>query len=263
MEIEIRSVKSDDEYLELEQLERDIWGMDEVEVIPRDLMRTAQKNGGLVLGAYAETRLVGFVFGFAGLQDDGRIKHCSHMAGVLPGLQDQNIGYRLKLAQRELLMERGIDLITWTYDPLESRNGRFNLHKLGAECNRYVRNAYGAMRDSLNAGLPSDRFEVDWWIGSERVKERIEGLKPMHTVWELQASGGVVIHGADEVTGREAHVLFEIPSDFQKIKAEDSGKALEWRLRSREVFEMAFKLGYSAVDLLVEGGRSFYLMEKL
>ncbi len=263
MEIAIRPVRSDDEYIELEQLERDVWGMDEVEVIPRDLMRTAQKNGGLVLGAYAGLRLVGFVFGFVGLQDDGRIKHCSHMAGVIPGLQDQNIGYRLKLAQREFVMGRGIDLMTWTYDPLESRNARFNLNKLGAECHRYLRNAYGEMRDSLNAGLPSDRFEVDWWIESARVKELVGGQRAVRTASELQAKGGAVIRNADEFTGQEGYVLFEIPANFQQMKAEDRAQALEWRLRSRDVFEKAFELGYSAVDLLVEGGRGYYLIEKL
>ena len=100
------------------------------------------------------------------------------MAGVHPAYRNRGLGYSLKLAQREHVLAQGIDLITWTFDPLETRNATLNFHKLGAVCNTYLPNLYGDMRDGLNAGLPSDRFQVDWWIASERVAQRLAGQPP-------------------------------------------------------------------------------------
>src|SRR6185436_11873728 len=89
-----------------------------------------------------------------------RLKHCSHQLGVLPAYRDQDIGYRLKLAQRDWVNLQGVRLITWTYDPLESRNARLNIARLGAVCRTYRREPYGVMEDTLNAGVPADRFQV-------------------------------------------------------------------------------------------------------
>jgi predicted GNAT superfamily acetyltransferase len=177
MKIEIRPIVTASDYLALEELQREIWGAQELEIIPYHLLLTVQKNGGILLGAFTIVEgiehLVGFVFGFAGITSNGRVKHCSHVAGVTPKYQDQNIGHRLKLAQRQHALAQGIDLITWTFDPLESRNARFNFHKLGAICNRYFRHLYGEMRDDLNAGLPSDRFEVVLEIRTKRVEAHL------------------------------------------------------------------------------------------
>ena len=173
MSITIRPIETHAEYHALEQLQRDVWTLPDVEVVPLHVLLTAAKNGGLLLGAFDGERLVGFVFGFPGLTPEGRLKHCSHMAGVHPDYRDRGLGYSLKLAQREHVLAQGIDLITWTFDPLETRNASLNFHKLGAVCNTYIPNLYGEMRDGLNAGLPSDRFQVDWWIASERVAQRL------------------------------------------------------------------------------------------
>ena len=178
--ITIRPVQSHAAYRAVEQIQKDVWGLDEVEIVPNHVLLTAQKNGGLVLGAFApspaggDEQLVGFVFGFIGLTPTGRIKHCSHMAGVLPAFQNRNVGYELKLAQREHVLARSIDLVTWTFDPLESRNARLNFHKLGAACATYLQDLYGPMRDRLNAGLPSDRFQVDWHVASRHVSRRLD-----------------------------------------------------------------------------------------
>ena len=173
--MEIRPVTDHAEYRAVESLQADVWNLPDVEVVPLHMLVTAARNGGLLLGAFDGDRLAGFVFGFPGLTADGRLKHCSHMAGVHPDYRDQNLGYRLKLAQRAAVLSQGIDLITWTFDPLEARNAWLNFHKLGAICNTYLRNVYGEMRDGLNAGLPSDRLQVDWWIRSERVERRLRG----------------------------------------------------------------------------------------
>ena len=177
----IRPLSTHGEIRAVEQLQREVWDLPDVEVVPLHVLITAAKNGGLLLGAFDDERLVGFVFGFPGLTSDGKLKHCSHMAGVHPAYRDRGLGYSLKLAQRDHVLAQGIDLITWTFDPLETRNATLNFHKLGAVCNTYIPNLYGEMRDGLNAGLPSDRFQVDWWIASERVAQRLAGEPPSNS----------------------------------------------------------------------------------
>src|SRR5262245_61635478 len=193
MAIEIRPVKTEDEYHAVERLQREIWGSQDIEIVAFEILMTAHKNGGVMLGAFdiveGEERMVGFVFGFVGLTASGRVKHCSQIAGALPGYRDRGVGYALKLKQREIVLAQGIDLITWTFDPLESRNARFNLRKLGATCGVYLRNLYGAMRDELNAGLPSDRFQVDWRIASPHVEAKLRVEAGPSSASTLMADG--------------------------------------------------------------------------
>ncbi len=154
------------------------------------------------------------------------------MAGVHPDYRDQRRRLRLKLAQREHVLAQGIDLITWTFDPLETRNASLNFHKLGAVCNTYIRNLYGAMRDGLNAGLPSDRFQVDWWIRSERVVERLrvgDDPPPSNSPLRGGRAGGAsaspfavpIRWDISEARAAGRSVLIEIPANFQAIKAAD------------------------------------------
>ncbi len=294
MTIQIRPIQTHDEYRAVERLQREVWNLDEAEIVPDHLLLTAQKNGGLVLGAFDTSpegeneRLVGFVFGFVGLSPDGRLKHCSHMAGVVSAYRNQNLGYRLKLAQRRHVLSQGIDLITWTFDPLESRNARLNFHKLGATCRTYLRDLYGEMRDALNSGLPSDRFQVDWHIASDHVAGRLRddvvdpsaarapgGSKTDPSLSSLQAQGvsslnpplsGELPRPPDvpefnfDTWGDR--LLVQIPARFQAIRAADMGLARAWRLYTRALFEAAFAGGYTVVDLLFEDGQSYYLLQK-
>ena len=267
----IRPIKTEDEYRAVEMLQREIWGSEEIEIIPHDLMMTVHKNGGVMLGAFdPQTEgepMIGFVFGFIGMQPDGKIKYCSHIAGVTAQYRDRNVGYMLKLAQRDFVMTRGFDLITWTFDPLESRNARFNFHKLGVTCNSYFRNLYGEMRDQLNAGLPSDRFQVDWHIRSDRVENALANTNKNITIHDMVVinpaqSEGLLKPCDHPLPAVGEKFLIQIPDNFQSIKAADRGLALEWRLQTRRLFEDAFDRGYLATDLLIDGGRSFYLMEE-
>ena len=131
-DISIRALKEAAEFHQCEELQRRVWGMEDISVVPLHLLLTIQKNGGLVLGAFDDQgTMVGFVFGFLGMTDQGQVKHCSHMAGVLPGYQGRQIGYRLKLAQRAHVLAQGLALATWTYDPLEGSNASLNIGKLG------------------------------------------------------------------------------------------------------------------------------------
>ncbi len=272
MEITIRPVATLDEYRACEDLQRRVWAMpDDLDVVPLHLLLTAQKNGGLLLGAFAGAEMIGFVFGFPGLTPEGKVKHCSHMMGIAPGHQSKGLGYRLKLAQRAFVLEQGLDLITWTYDPLESRNAYLNIHKLGAVCRTYRRDLYGPMSDGLNAGLPSDRFQVEWWIAEGHVERRLAGEAapwPEETVPALTAHRTAAGLPAPDVRTLDASspaVQVEIPAEYQAIKAADPALAMEWRLTTRQVFEHYFAAGYRVVDFAsrVAAGerRSFYLLQ--
>jgi predicted GNAT superfamily acetyltransferase len=277
MTIEIRPVRTHREYRAVEQLQSRVWRLEDAEIVPDHVLVTAQKNGGVLLGAFeglpqGDQRLVGFVLGFVGLTADHTVKHCSHMLGVAPDVQNQGLGYRLKLAQREAVLKQGIDLVTWTYDPLESRNAYLNFHKLGVTCTTYLRNLYGEMRDELNTGLPSDRFQVDWHITSERVAQRLGGDRQGPSLTALSATGVPTLNHfppgerprppQDVRSIAGDRLLIQIPAKFRVVRATDMALARAWRAHTRALFEAAFAAGYSITDMLFEQGRSCYLLMK-
>src|SRR2546421_1468083 len=162
--VAVRLVRSHDEFAACEAMSRDIWGAAERNVVPRELLLTIQHNGGLVHGAFLpDGRLVGFCFAFLGRRD-GQLRPCSHQLGVVPELRGGGIGIALKEAQRADALQLGLELVSWTFDPLEARNAYINLHRLGCVARLYDRDHYGDMEDELNRGLPSDRFEVEGWL---------------------------------------------------------------------------------------------------
>jgi predicted GNAT superfamily acetyltransferase len=278
--ITIRLLETSEEMSAVEALQREVWPGSETDIVPAHLLITVVHNGGVVLGAFADESMVGFVFGFPGLEftpDGPRPKHCSHMAGVHPDHRDQNIGFALKRAQWQMVRHQGLDHITWTYDPLLSRNAHLNIARLGAVCSTYLRSEYGDMRDGLNAGLPSDRFQVDWWINTKRVERRLGkrarptlklshltkvGVRPLY---ELQAGGAGLPLPPEHIPVVESQLIAaEIPSDFMALKAADFGLARDWRFFSREFFETAFSKGYIVTDFVFDRGgtasRSFYIL---
>jgi chorismate synthase len=273
MEISIRPLSSLDEYKACEELQRRVWAMpDDLEVLPLHLLVAVQRSGGLLLGAFAGVELIGFVFGFPGYTGEGRAKHCSHIMGVDPGYQSAGIGYRLKLAQRDFALAQGVDLVTWTYDPLEGRNAYLNIHKLGAVSRTYVRDYYGPLTDGLSAGLPSDRLQVDWWIASGHMWQRQpRAAAEPHASGVLQVNEtgrtatGLLTPGVLRLDTRAPLVQVEIPADYQSVKGADSDLALAWRQATREIFEFYFARDYSVVDfhsrLVEETRRSYYVLQ--
>ncbi len=272
----IKLIETPEEMTAIEALQREVWPGSETDVVPAHVLITAIHNGGLVLGAFHSGKLVGFVFGFPGLEstpDGPRAKHCSHMMGILPGHRDAGIGFALKRAQWQMVRHQGLDHITWTYDPLLSRNAYLNITKLGAVCNTYRRSEYGDMRDGLNAGLPSDRFQVDWWVNTRRVERRLgkrvrkplklddfskADLQPLYTPHSSMGNWARPPEHFSPLEGRIA--LAEIPSDFNALKQDDFALARDWRFFTREVFETAFTTGYIATDFIFDGGRGFYVL---
>jgi predicted GNAT superfamily acetyltransferase len=260
------------EYHACEALQRRAWPMDDnLEVVPLHLLLSVHNNGGLLLGAFDGGDLVGFVFGYPGLTAEGKPKHCSHMMGVSPEVQSAGIGYRLKLAQRQAVLQQGFDLVTWTFDPLLGRNAYVNLHKLGIVSQTYLPDYYGPLTDGLNAGLPTDRLEVEWWVSSPWVQRRLAGevAAPFPSA-AVQANrtrrtaAGFLEPGPITLDVNAAAVLVEIPVDYQALKAAQATLAMDWRQATRQVFESYFAAVYVAVDFRseqIEGERrSFYVL---
>jgi predicted GNAT superfamily acetyltransferase len=308
---QLKILEDSDDLKAVEDLQRLVWTGSETEIVPMHMLMAAVHNGGLIIGAYeieaaagepparvepgafrlipAGAKLVGFVFGFPGLYftpDGPRPKHCSHMMGVHPDCRDQGIGFALKRAQWQMVRHQELDRITWTFDPLLSRNAHLNIARLGAVCNTYRRDEYGQLRDGLNVGLPSDRFQVDWWVRSERVFHRLsQRARGRLNLAHFQAAGVSVLNPAgmdrddlprpDPISAdrteaflsenyeRQALVLVEIPADFLSLKDASLELGLEWRMHTRSLFEALFEGGYLVTDFVYLPGatpRSYYIL---
>jgi predicted GNAT superfamily acetyltransferase len=246
-EVEIRLVRTHDEFAACEAMSRDIWGAAERNVVPRELLLTMQHNGGLVHGAFLpQGRLIGFCFGFLGMRD-GQLRLCSHQLGVLPEFRGGGIGVALKQAQRYDALRQGYELVTWTFDPLEARNAYINLHRLGCIARLYDRDHYGKMEDELNHGLPSDRLEAEWWLSRAKPGTATDP----QVMLRVGPNGEPVREHVD--LGRRATTLIGVPPDFQEVKRRSLELALRWRMESRAAFEAALAAGLVAVDFRRSG----------
>ena len=173
--IDIRQLKELDEFATVLRLQREIWGFKDIELLPERLFVVADKIGGQLLGAFDEDRMVAFCLCIPGLKPGGKFYLHSHMLGVLQEYRNYGLGRRLKLEQRKWALDREVNLIEWTFDPLQLKNAFFNIERLGAIVRRYVKNQYGMTTSHLHAGLPTDRLVPEWWIRSPRVNAIVDG----------------------------------------------------------------------------------------
>jgi len=235
---EIRVLTTLDEFHKTLDLQKRIWGFDESDVVAPRLFGVYRHVGGSVIGAFVAEEMVGYTLAFAGFKSDHRVYWHSHMAGVVPELQGRGIGRRLKLRQRAEALAAGIDLIEWTFDPLQARNAYFNVERLGVVVHEYIPNLYGVTSSKLHGSLPTDRLVASWHLESARVLARIDG-----TARER------------EVTNRTV----DIPTDANELPTVD-GLALQARLRSE--FQSAFANGLevSGFEVTASGGR--YLLTR-
>ena len=248
-------------------IQDEIWSGDVA--VPPQLMLAIVHNGGFVALGYVDGDELpaGFVFGFLGIYDF-HFRHHSHMLAVRSDHRGSGLALALKEAQRDHCLDQGIEIMAWTMDPLEALNARFNFAKLGTYAREYHRDFYGAMPDKLNAGLPSDRFYVEWPIGMDRTYKRLRGEDHPPALDDAEHEGIRYILRADgtrpalqDPPSGDSHLLVEIPADFQAIKRQDTSLALEWRIAARAAFEGAFGQGYAAVEFLrAQDGRGAYLL---
>ncbi len=210
-------------------LEKEVWQFEDAELVPDGMFIVANHVGGQVIGAFEGDTLVGFVFAVPGVRDGCPYLH-SHMLAVRTSSRDRGVGHALKLAQRQDAIERGFDLVEWTFDPLEIKNSWLNLVKLGAIIRRYYENFYGQTSSVLHLGLPTDRLVAEWWVKSKRVVDLLD-------------------HG--QAPAFETLKKISVPGEIYRWRssAADLSKAAEVQRRNREEFELAFSrnltvLGY-------------------
>jgi len=283
----IEYITDRDGYRACQRLETEVWGH-EVEVVPMYLFQNMVSMGGVVVGARdpQSGELVGCGFGFIARAEGERVTWMednpyfiySEMLGVLPEYRNHKLGYRMKLLQREFALDKRYGLISWTFDPLLSRNANLNLNRLGGIARTYKNDYYGEM-GGINAGLPTDRFECEWWVSSEHVDARLNHKHLRRTYEEWESAMAYVVEASydipdgfpvpvdpDDVEMTRHTVLVEIPPDFDAIKAADMDLALYWRLSFRKIARRLLDSGYIAADFVsnkIDGQRrSFYIFQR-
>ena len=254
--MEIRELTSSQDLKAVEELQRIVWGAADIDILSPLSLRASLETGALLLGAFDGATLAGFVYAFPGYRHR-QIELHSDMTGLRPEYRDRGLGYQLKLAQREWALERGIPIVTWTFDPLRSRNAYFNFHKLGAISDSYRVNFYGEDSTSFLHQNSTDRLWVTWDLDSARVRNRLAGIKPP----EIQAPLVISIGPNQEPLPRlepldTPQVALEIPLDPDAL---EPSLARLWREVTRAAFLERIAAGYVVTD--AQQGR--YLLSRL
>lgn len=281
MPITIRPAKTIEDCHAIEELVMLCWGRDPLDAVPSHVTMALIKYGGNVLLALDGDLPIGFCLGFDGRDSAlGEWKHHSHMAAVHPDYQSKGIGTKIKLAQRDIILQKGLKRITWTFDPLETLNARMNLTKLGGVSNTFLRDVYGERFDKLALGLPTDRFLVDWWIDSTWVDLRLRGKGGQRVLVSPQAGtqlpASFAMNSAEisptssllypgqinaDAFDKQAGIV-QIPKNFQLVKKKDMALAKAWRQHTRDLFEQAFANDFTVVQLLNGDDRHYYILSK-
>ena len=266
----IREIDSVAEIRAVEDLQIEVWGDNERDVVPLNQLAAAHHVGGSLIGAFDGEKIVGFVYGFLGSLK-GRIVHHSHMLGVLPEYRNHNLAFRLKVAQREkVLGDKITDRITWTFDPLQSLNAYFNFAKLGVVSDTYKVNVYGESAASFLHRNGTDRFFVTWRIDSDRVAARLAGdtapiakadLNAQPLITNSQTEDPVRSDPTELLTADA--VFIEIPAYINAIESADFEKAQRWREETRKAFSKALSEGFMVTEYFRENERTGkYLLER-
>jgi predicted GNAT superfamily acetyltransferase len=239
--IDIQPLHTQEQFRDAVRLQREIWQFEDVELLPVRLFVVATKIGGQAFGAYHDKRMVGFALALPGIKPGyGAYLH-SHMVGVAEGYRNDGIGRMLKLRQREDAIARGLDLMEWTFDPLELKNAYFNIERLGAIVRRYVRNQYGTTTSVLHGGLPTDRCVAEWWFRKDRVVNAIAG---------------------GPIERPEVERRIAVPSDVARLRAEDMASARSIQARVSDQFMDAFDRGLAVIGFERGDAVSNYLLGK-
>jgi len=255
-EITIRNIDDAAEMRAVEDLQKEVWGIPDLDVVPLSQLVAAKEAGGILIGAFAGPTLVGFVYGFPAFEDD-QLAHHSHMLAVKPAYRKFDLGRRLKLAQRECAIAQGIRLMTWTFDPLQSLNAYLNFTKLGVVANRYLPDFYGEDPSSFLHQTGTDRLWVSWFLKSERVQRLAAG-----TVTEIESVARFRLVQVDAYDSPRRNALsaaladdeasIEIPADINSVHQLKSESALRWREDTRWAFTEAINAGYVVAGFVRE-----------
>ncbi len=277
MPITFKQLRTPKELEPCERLQEAVWKCNKDDIIPSRFMRILCKHGGFAMGAFDGEIMIGFLFGVPA-SHYGRPSQHSHMMAVLPEYRNHNIGFKLKTAQREEALSRNIDLITWAFDPLQSRNAHLNINKLGVIACSYDINLYGEETSSkLHSGLGTDRLLAEWWLVSDKVKTIIDGqnqeapkkqpAKGLNINRTKREEQGLLIPVGSDLTLTDDVLFLEIPDDIEEMKNSNIQIAHEWRKLVQKAFLHYFDAGYYVNSLQVEREgntrRIYYVLERL
>ena len=258
----IRPLHTIDEFRQVLELEKLIWGYeDSDDAVGIPVFVITVKRGGILLGAFDGDRMIGFVYSLAGLKH-GTPMQWSHMLGVIDTYRATGIGRALKLEQRRMAIEMGLDLMEWTYDPLVAVNAHLNFNRLGVIVEDYVVNVYGDSSSPLHKGTPTDRFIAQWWMRSPRVvalvgapngdaPPRFGDLPVVNTV--VDDGTWLACAGVDLASGAE-ELAIAIPADFNGMLERAPALGDAWRMASRKLFGHYLNGGYRVTGFLFGPG---------
>jgi predicted GNAT superfamily acetyltransferase len=252
--VRVRELANPREFALAQRVAKAAWRLPDLEAPSVADLIAITHAGGLTAGAFRGKDLLGFVHGFPREIEGRRAQH-SHLLAVRPDAQGLGLSKRLKLFQREWCLARGVDLITWTYDPLLVKNARLNLVRLRARARRYLRDFYGTI-GGIYADLPTDRFEVFWELGSPEVR-RVGAGEP---VPEPTLAGAVPFLLGRKPEGSRVRV--EIPTGAPTLYRDDPAAARRARFALRRRAEALMGRGWEATGLVLEDGRASYLFER-
>ena len=295
----IRDLQSFEDLKRAEEVEREVWGLSDLDTTPTTLAVATKEAGGIWVGAFDGAKLAGFAFGFLGIEQGRLIVH-SHMLAVRELYRDSDLGYKLKLAQRERALALRIDdgriengrtgdtrihdprvndvrihEMTWTFDPLQSRNAHLNFAKLGVVSETYKPDFYGPETSSILHRNGTDRLWVTWPLTSHRVRERLLGknsrvemldaLTTLTPLIRFNGDGKPVRTDLAAALSRQ-RIAIEIPSDISDVERKDPALARAWRLQTRWAFTEALKAEFLVAEFCrtIRGqqGPGAYLLEK-
>jgi predicted GNAT superfamily acetyltransferase len=270
----IRDLHSFEDLSRLKAVEKEVWGLADEDVLPLTMVIACRAAGSIFVGAFDQDKLVGFAFGIFG-QEQGRTTIHSHLLAVLEPYRRLNLGFRLKQAQRDRALALGVREMTWTYDPLQSRNAHFNFAKLGIVADTYKLDFYGPQTSSMLHQNGTDRLWARWLLNSRRVRDRLAGKDSRaETIDALRHLAPLVRFNGDGRPARaelaeslvRQRVSIEIPGDILEVERTDMGLAREWRAATRWAFSEALKAGFFVAEycrsIRGQQGPGAYLLQK-
>lgn len=241
---------------EVEYLQKEVWQCDDRDIAPLTILVATRELGAILVGAFDESSLIGFAYSLVGREHE-RMVHHSHMLAVKPGYRNLNLGYKLKLAQRDRALAQGINRMTWTFDPLQRLNAHFNFAKLGVIADDYKVNFYGEATSSVLHQIGTDRLWVTWQLDSDRVQERIQDKHRRSASIPSNANIACLVRvGPDNIPERaqsfkgrgQEYLSIEIPSDINALQCQRPELATSWREATRWAFTQAVSSGYKIED---------------
>jgi predicted GNAT superfamily acetyltransferase len=270
----IRDLVSLEDLRQLQRVEKEVWEMGDEDSLPMTLAIALQATGSIFVGAFEGEKMVGFAFGIIG-REHGQITIHSHMLAVLELYRQHDLGLKLKQAQRERALALGIREMTWTYDPLQSRNAHLNFAKLGIVSDMYKVNFYGPETSSALHRNGTDRLWVRWLLDSRRTRDRLEGkngrsesldaMRLLAPLVSFNGDGRPARADLAESLARQ-RVSIEIPGEILEVERTDMGLAREWREATRWAFGEAVAAGFYVAEFCraIRGqqGPGAYLLEK-